>query len=328
MATKYGSLFLCIIICVIVLFISYLCFSAYTLRKSQEEIKKCYSAHIQKADSLYVNLIRYSLESMNSAQHVNGALLADSLIKQSLGSNKHLSEDQFKVLLATITQHYNEVLKMHDRNGVKLQKDSLFLSAERILLEGQTKNMIDLHLSKIEHEYSNITMWAAILTVIFLVFSFYSIFKMDELIKQGDEGVKEIKKLKREGDNAVNLFKTNSQIEIEALKTKSNEEFERSSQAALGAAASLNKKITEIEALNKNSLDNIEVTKKAFEDKSKDTIKAFEESLNKMSENVQKDITEKIEEFNSLVLRTSEILKNLQNQHPEENNGKEGQTNG
>ena len=59
-----------------------------------------------------------------------------------------------------------------------LKEDSLRLQNERVLLENQIKSMIDLHLNKVEHEYSNLTMWAAVLTILFLVFSFYSIFKM------------------------------------------------------------------------------------------------------------------------------------------------------
>ena len=63
--------------------------------------------------------------------------------------------------------------------------------------------MVDLHLNKIEHEYTNITIWAAILTIIFLVFSFYSLYKADELIKQGREGVKDISMLKNEGEEEI-----------------------------------------------------------------------------------------------------------------------------
>ena len=78
--------------------------------------------------------------------------------------------------------------------------------------------MIDLHLNKVEHEYSNLTMWAAILTILFLVFSFYSIYKMDELIQQGNEGVKDIRSLKKNSEDLVatsksEIEKTRNQID-------------------------------------------------------------------------------------------------------------------
>lgn len=311
MATKYGHLFLCVVIGVILLFIAYLCFTAFMFRKSQDDIKTCYSAHIQKTDSLFLNLIKYSSESLNWAQHINKAILADSLIKQSLGNNKGISESQFKVLSAIVTQHYDEALQIHDRNSLKLQKDSLFLSAERTLLEGQTKNMLELHLNKIEHEYSNITMWAAVLTVIFLVFSFYSIFKMDELIKQGDEGVKDIKKLKKEGEKEIADFKTDSKSVLSNLDNKSTETFSNATQAALQAAESLKSKIAKIEKEGEQSLSNIGNVENAFNIRSQEILQEFNTSLQTMSERHQNDISAKIEQFNLVIVQAYEILNKI-----------------
>ena len=101
-----------------------------------------------------------------------------------------------------------------------LKEDSLRLHNERSLVEMQTKSMIDLHLNKIEHEYSNLTMWAAILTILFLVFSFYSIYKMDELIQQGNEGVKDIRSLKKDSENLIENLEVTSKSEIEKTKNQ------------------------------------------------------------------------------------------------------------
>lgn len=323
MATKYGHLFLCVVIGVILLFIAYLCFTAFMFHKSQEDIKTCYSAHIQKTDSLFLNLMKYSSESLSRTQHINEAILADSLIKQSLGGNNGISKSQFKVLSAIITQHYDEALKIHDRNSVKLQKDSLFLSAERVLLEGQTKNMLELHLNKIEHEYSNITMWAAILTVIFLVFSFYSIFKMDELIKQGDEGVKDIKRLKKEGEKEITDFKANSMSALSNLDTKSTETFSNVTKAALDAAESLKSKIAKIEKEGEQSLSNIGNVENAFNIRSQEILQGFNASLQTMSEQHQNDIYAKIEQFNLVVVQANEILNKIKT-YSDITNSKEG----
>ena len=149
--------------------------------------------------------------------------MADSLIKYTLGSKQKLSENQYKDLSTIISNYYNQSIKIQEQYQSKLSRDSLQLNAERILLEGQTKAMIDLHLTKIDHEYNNITMWAAILTILFLVFSFYSIFKMDELIQQGREGVKDIKRLKKEGDDSITCVKTENNEQIKKLKEETEE---------------------------------------------------------------------------------------------------------
>lgn len=101
-----------------------------------------------------------------------------------------------------------------------LKEDSLRLYNERSLVEMQTKTMIDLHLNKVEHEYSNLTMWAAILTILFLVFSFYSIYKMDELIQQGNEGVKDIRSLKKDSENLIVSLESTSKSEIDKTRNQ------------------------------------------------------------------------------------------------------------
>ena len=197
---KQGTLFLIVLLIMVCAFIIYLFSSNKTLLESQEKIKECHTEHIQKADSLYVNLITYNKELTCKLLECNTRIWADSLIKQSLKGNRTLSKAQYKELSNLLSIHFENLDVFHKEYDSKIQRDSLLLGIERDLLNGQTKTMIDLHLNKIEHEYSNITMWAAILTILFLVFSFYSIFKMDELIQQGNEGVKDIKHLKCVGD--------------------------------------------------------------------------------------------------------------------------------
>ena len=218
MTTSYGKFFLSVTGIFCCLFIGYLCYSSYTLNLSQKRIKDYYINHINKADSLCFSMSAYNTVLFENIQKANNALLADSLIKYTLGSKQKLSENQYKDLSTIISNYYNQSIKIQEQYQSKLSRDSLQLNAERTLLEGQTKAMIDLHLTKIDHEYNNITMWAAILTILFLVFSFYSIFKMDELIQQGREGVKDIKRLKKVGDDSIAYIKAKNNEQITKLK--------------------------------------------------------------------------------------------------------------
>lgn len=218
MTTSYGKFFLSVTGIFCCLFIGYLCYSSYTLNLSQKRIKDYYINHINKADSLCFSISAYNTVLFENIQKANNALLADSLIKYTLGSKQKLSENQYKDLSTIISNYYNQSIKIQEQYQSKLSRDSLQLDAERTLLEGQTKAMIDLHLTKIDHEYNNITMWAAILTILFLVFSFYSIFKMDELIQQGREGVKDIKRLKKVGDDSIAYIKAKNNEQITKLK--------------------------------------------------------------------------------------------------------------
>lgn len=185
---KYAKLFLIVLSVFTLIFMLYEIFAICSLRSSQDRIKEYYLSHIEKVDSLYNNM----------------------------GSNN-------KTILSIYMQDsvYNDNMELLYAEYEKmLKEDSLRLCNERALLEVQTKSMLDLHLNKVEHEYSNLTIWAAILTILFLVFSFYSIYKMDELIQKGNEGVKDIRNMKKSSEKIIENLEQTSKNEVENTRTK------------------------------------------------------------------------------------------------------------
>lgn len=220
MQTKFGVVFLWVLAIFTVVFIAYMTYAHYTLSQSQEKIKDCYALHVEKADSMYMHLLGYNKDVVISKQKANDAILTDSLIKSILSNTQYLSKAQSKKLQFIIENHFSQVEQLHNKYEEKLLRDSLRLCTERELLDGQTKTMIDLHLNKVEHEYSNITIWAAALTILFLVFSFYSIYKMDELIQQGNEGIKDIRRMRRESEQTKDQVEKNIAKLLEEAKEK------------------------------------------------------------------------------------------------------------
>lgn len=186
---KYAKLFLIVLSIYTIIFMGYQIFAIYNLNSSQDRIKNYYIEHIERVDSLY-----HKLCSDNKA-------ILSTYMKDSIYNTNNI-----ELLYA----EYDKLLK----------DDSLRLCNERALLEMQTKSMIDLHLNKVEHEYSNLTLWAAILTILFLVFSFYSIYKMDELIQRGNEGVKDIRNLKKSSEDIIEKLEATSKSEIENTRTQ------------------------------------------------------------------------------------------------------------
>lgn len=226
--SHYGKLFLLVLTIFTLSFGAFLIYANMEFCKSQENIKQSYAKHIQKADSLYWDMTTYNRECISQIANANTIILADSLIRFTLGNKQRLSLEQYNRLHGLISIHFAEIEQLHEKYDNRIQRDSLLLITERQVLDGQVKAMLDLHLNKIEHEYSNITLWAAILTILFLVFSFYSIFKMDSLVHQGIEGVNEIKQLKRDGDIAIQeIGETREKIlkENDALMEKSKSEL-------------------------------------------------------------------------------------------------------
>lgn len=302
MTTSYGRFFLSVTGLFCCLFIGYLCYSSYTLNLSQKRIKDYYINHINKADSLCFSISAYNTALIENIQKANNALLADSLIKYTLGSKQKLSKNQYKNLSTIISNHYNQSIKIQEQYQSKLSRDSLQLNAERTLLEGQTKAMIDLHLTKIDHEYNNITMWAAILTILFLVFSFYSIFKMDELIQQGNEGVKEIKNLKKEGKQNLDQLKTEKEKIVTNIQGQLSDSI-----------AAVNNTQKETERQYQNAVINLNSAKDGLITESKGMLEDYKKQFDSILKKNNDNLEQKQKEFNDLVTQVNEILNKLNN---------------
>lgn len=185
---KYAKLFLIVLSIFTLIFLFYEIFAICNLQSSQDKIKDYYVEHIEKVDRLYCNM-------RNNNKIILSTYMRDSVYNKNM-----------ELLYA----EYEKVVK----------EDSLRLCNERSLIEIQTKSMLDLHLNKVEHEYSNLTIWAAILTILFLVFSFYSIYKIDELIQQGNEGVKDIRNMKKSSEKIIENLEQTSKNEVENTRNK------------------------------------------------------------------------------------------------------------
>lgn len=268
----------------IVLFAIYLGSSHCALRRTQNDIKNCHKEHIAKVDSLALNIHRYSLHKYKGLEDLTSRVFVDSLVKSTLAHKKYVTPYQLGVLSNMIDYHFEQLKVASNEYEAKFLRDSLLLSAERTLIEGQAKNMLELHLDKVEHEYGNITMWAAILTLVFLVFSFYSMFKLEEYIKQGKEAAKEIETLKdkslaqinsvtnnhknvlnsalatfsQQTDNIVGLYNQKLNAEIHSLQTKSSASVEESK-------AAVNKQVDLLAEQVQTRYDELEQTAKRIE---------------------------------------------------------------
>lgn len=321
---KQIFLFLLVLSILMIAFIIYLFKSMTTLENSQAGIKQSYVEHLYKADSLYLSLINYNKDLTCELLSYNARAWSDSLINASLKGNSRLSESQYKNLSKLLSDHFGNIESFHKNYDAKIQRDSLLISVEKNLLEGQTKSMIDLHLNKIEHEYSNITMWAAVLTILFLVFSFYSIFKMDEFIQQGTEGVKEIRQLRHEGNDAINTIKARG----DKLLTDTGDDVQRFMSDQQNRLIEFNKtiesKTIQIQGMIEEQQKTLLAAKDTFDEQSLPIIHDFESQMKGLVELNGQILERNQSEFNSLIAQTHEILKSLKKQKFQKRNYKAG----
>ena len=62
----------------------------------------------------------------------------------------------------------------------QLQNDSALMRREIMLSQEEKMNLVALHIDKIDNDYSQIGIWGGILSIIFLIFGFFAIFKIEE----------------------------------------------------------------------------------------------------------------------------------------------------
>lgn len=82
----------------------------------------------------------------------------------------------------------------------ELKKDSILINRQLANAQHATNELLELHFNRIQHEYTVLALWAGILMIVFLIFSFYSLYKTDDIAKQSKERLKEIKE---KGDNVL-----------------------------------------------------------------------------------------------------------------------------
>lgn len=145
----------------------------------------------------------------------------------------------------------------------ELEQDTIaWRSGAEAMMRG-TKSLIDLHLNAVDRQYNSLTLWAAVITILFLIFSFYAIFKLEDTLKQAkdavkgfeDEANKKIVQVKEEADNRIGEIKKateeiKKEAKAETLKIVQEAEKQRKlSQAFNEALNAYNEKKYEL-ALN------------------------------------------------------------------------------
>lgn len=75
----------------------------------------------------------------------------------------------------------------------QLQKDSALFRREVLLSQEELNNLTELHLNTIGNSNEQINMWFGVAGVIFIIFGFYGMFKIEESKKQAEDVLDDVK---------------------------------------------------------------------------------------------------------------------------------------
>ena len=244
--------------------------------------------------------------------------------------NQSLKEGQQKII-STFEKHfikdgntkYNFV-PFPSNNKLKLEQEERELAYEEI------KSMLDLEFNKIQNEFEALEIWTGIITVIFLIFSFYSLFKTEQLEQQGKTALKLINDTQTKGDD---LLKALEKEKVDKIAAIDNEFKEWTRSKGASVRRLLDKKSQEYQSQlaeeYKNEYDNklkevtAEINKKASEAISKtesasgNELQGFLDSWNEKLEQLKADF---LKWQKDLVASEADIDKIFEDE-PEEEEG-------
>lgn len=133
----------------------------------------------------------------------------------------------------------------------QLQKDSALFRREIMLSQEELNNLTELHLNQIGSSYGQTDLWFSVAGVIFIIFGFYGMFKIEESKKHAEDVLNEVKQRGNAVDkqlrelqsqaSELNVFLNNVKeeeasfiqnrtTEFDELKSKQNDILKQSSE--------------------------------------------------------------------------------------------------
>lgn len=115
-----------------------------------------------------------------------------------------------------------------DKKNLSKEIDSL----SGVFAEHQERmqGLMEMEFEKLQNDFNFISLWAGLITIVFLIFSIYSIFKTDEMLKKSDKVYDEIKGKADVIENFSRNIKKKYQTELNKLKKDSDDYIKDLSQ--------------------------------------------------------------------------------------------------
>ena len=156
------------------------------------------------------------------------------------------------------------------------------------LYANEIKNLLDAQYYRIRQEYEALQTWCAILTIVFLVFSFYSLYKADDMVNKGKKGLRELETINREGQANFDRIQKEAETSLFELKQKIAHQTEDMNTKVgsvegkiVGASTTIN---SELARLTKSVDDMISEAEKSYQEKMDQIVSDAENRIAKGNE--------------------------------------------
>lgn len=231
----------------------------------------------------------------------------------SLKNNQERIVEQQQICCDSMFSHFSQLCSVKSEAykdsvyNVSFQKriveDSLLLCQQLASSQKNIEYQLESQLHNIQHEFLILSLWAALLMIVFLVFSFYSLYKADDIIKQGRDGlhqcriyVHEIDDLTTKAKKKINNLQNSISDSVESYKNELKIEIDNKyDNISMKLLVDVDKKLSPIQEKCVALEDDIVKIKQMQDkgtDEDSDPDKGQEESLTNCGENNSGQIKE------------------------------------
>lgn len=139
----------------------------------------------------------------------------------------------------------------------QLQKDSALFKREILLSQEEVNNLAALHIDKIDNDYSQIGIWGGLLSVIFLIFGFFAIFKIEETKAEAKNILDDVKE---KGETAITQMVElqNQNVELNNSMTSIRQEGDTFIADKTKEFETLKKSIYDVQTQSKSRINEID----------------------------------------------------------------------
>lgn len=163
------------------------------------------------------------------------------------------------------------------------QMMSLMISDADKVERENIKEMLDLEFARIQNEYETLALWGGILTIAFLIFSFYSFFKTEELHAQAR--------------NALDKLH-NINIEAEKEKNSIDEKIKAAERTVTDKILTLQQQVNNEETRYSNMVKTVSTA-------SATAIEKIKRSVSESEEKISSQVTAKVDRVNEVIKKSN-----------------------
>lgn len=150
--------------------------------KTQESIKYSHTTHIQSVES-YIEDFNKLIEDEYEQIVVNTTRILDSLNNVPRKKQGVIEKDFYAGIISSI--------KANSLTEASTFNHQFNLAQKELLLNQQNlERLLELHYAELDNQQMTLTIWAAVLSIIFLTFGFFAIFKIEESKKEAQDHLK------------------------------------------------------------------------------------------------------------------------------------------